>query len=91
MDVGAHAAGALGKMLGVAGIAALEDDFQSAEELRGAPGVFDFSVFNFDHDPQVAFDAGDGIDHKGAGEGRLRRGFALSHMLPPSRNVRCWV
>jgi hypothetical protein len=33
VDVGAHAAGALGKVLGVAGIAALEDDFEAAEVL----------------------------------------------------------
>jgi len=87
VDVRAHAAGTLGEVLGVPGIAALQDEFQATEKLGRTPGVLDLAIFDFDHDPQMPFDPGDGIDHDGAGEGGLRRGFALSHLRPPSRKV----
>ncbi len=68
VSVGTHAAGPLGKMLGILRITPFEDDFQSSEKLGTGPCLGDSAVIHFDFDVQMALDSGDGIDHNGAAE-----------------------
>ena len=63
VHVGAYAAGTLGEMLGVARIAAFQDQFHAAEKLRAAPGVFHQTVFHLHFNTQVAFNSSNGIDY----------------------------
>ena len=82
MRVGADAAGALGEVLRIAGIAALQDDFKSAEKRTTAAGVFDFAAFNFHFNTQMPFDAGQRVHHNGPGVTALGRLFDLAHDSP---------
>jgi hypothetical protein len=70
MDVRSDPAGALHEMLGIPRITPLQNKFNAAEHLPGAPGVNDFPTGHFDLDPHVAFDACDRINHD-----------SLSHMI----------
>jgi hypothetical protein len=49
-------------VLGVAGVAALKDDFQAAEQLRAGPGVLHATVLDLDLDAQVALKAVHRVD-----------------------------
>ena len=60
---GADAADAFGERPGVARIAVLQNDFDAAPHRAGGDGVADDVVLVDVHlDPQMAFDAGDGVD-----------------------------
>ena len=58
----AHAADALGEEPGFARIAPFEDQLDAAPHLSRGPGVPHLAVLDLDVDPEVALDAGDGID-----------------------------
>jgi hypothetical protein len=58
MNIGADAAGTLNEMVCVPGIAALKDNFNSAEHLPGTPGVFNLASFHLHLYPKVAFYSG---------------------------------
>jgi hypothetical protein len=70
MDVRSDPAGALHEMLGIPRITPLENDFNAAEHLPGAPGVNDFASGHLDLDAEVPLDAGYRIDDD-----------SLSHMV----------
>jgi hypothetical protein len=70
MDVRSDPAGALHEMLGIPRISSLQDDFDAAEHLPGAPGVDDFASGHLDLDAEVPLDAGYRIDDD-----------SLSHMI----------
>ena len=80
--VGADAAGALGEVLSVAGIAALQDNFKATVKRATAAGVFDFAAFNFHFNTQMPFDAGQRVHHNGPGVAALGRLFDLAHDSP---------
>ena len=80
--VGADAAGALGEVLSITRIAALQDNFKAAEKRATAAGVFDFAAFNFDFNTQMPFDAGQRVHHNGPGVVALGRLFDLAHDSP---------
>ena len=79
MGVGAHAAGALSEVLGVARIAPLEDEFQAPEQGGTTAGVLDPAVLHFHFDAEVAFDTGQGVHHDGTGIRTLGSSFCLAH------------
>jgi hypothetical protein len=62
MHGGAHAADTLGKHPGIAGIAPQYNLFNTPPHLSGRPGVDNSAVIDLTVDPQVAFDAGNGIN-----------------------------
>ena len=78
----ADAAGALGEVLGVARIAALQDDFKATVKCATATGVLDFAAFNFNFNTQMPFDAGQRVHHNGPGVAALGRLFDLAHDSP---------
>ena len=80
--VGADAASALGEVLGVARIAALQDDFKATVKCAAATGVLDFAAFNFNFNTQMPFDAGQRVHHNGPGVAALGRLFDLAHDSP---------
>ena len=83
VSIGADAAGALGKMLGIARVAAFKDGFNAAEEGGAAAGLFDHAAFDFHFNTQMAFDAGQRIHHNGTGVIALGRFSDLAHFLSP--------
>jgi hypothetical protein len=69
-------------MLRIPGIAALEDNFQPAKELRGTPGILDLSVLHFHFYTQMTFNAGNRIHRYGTGKipfGRRGGGRGLTY------------
>jgi hypothetical protein len=70
MDVRSDPAGALHEMLGIPGIAPLQNNFDAPEHLSGAPGVDDFASGHLDFDLEVTLDAGYRINYN-----------SLSHMV----------
>ena len=96
VGVGAHAAGTLGEVLGVARVASFQDQLEAAEELRARPDVGDLALVDFDFDLEMAFDAGHGVDddgplevliHWGGDDTRGLVGFATGHMFSPLDSV----
>ena len=61
MGVRSDATGSLYKMMGIPGIAPLQDDFDAAEHLPGTPCVDHLPSGHLDLDPKVALDAGNRI------------------------------
>ncbi|MPN53719.1 hypothetical protein SDC9_201385 [bioreactor metagenome] len=94
MGAGTHTADAFGEGPGVARIAALEDDFQTAPHGAGGHGVADdVLVVEVHFHPQVALDAADRVDDDAlAGIVELEAlGFVGSHLIiPPSVLHWCW-
>jgi hypothetical protein len=80
MDVGSDPAGALHEVLGIARVASLQDQFDPAEHLPGAPGVDDFASGHLDFDPHVAFDSGNRVNYD-----------SLSHFISSVYRVRMFV
>jgi hypothetical protein len=70
MDVRSDPAGTLHEMLGVPGIAPLQNHFDAPEHLPGAPGVDDLASGHLDFDPEVTLDTGYRINDN-----------SLSHMI----------
>ena len=62
VGIGAHAAGTLGEVLGIAGITAFEDGFQTAEQGSAAAGILNLAVFHFHFNTKVAFNTGQGVN-----------------------------
>jgi len=56
------AARTLYEVMGIPGIASLENQFDSPEHLPGTPGINDLAAGHLDFDPKVTFDSGDRID-----------------------------
>jgi len=54
-------------MMGIARIAPLENHFDAAEHLSGAPGIDDFAAGNLHLDTEVAFNACDWINYNSLG------------------------
>ena len=79
VGVGAHAAGTLGEVLGIAGVTALEDHFQTAIQGAAAAGILDAAVLHFHLDAQMAFDTGQRVNDDGTGKGALGRFHNLAH------------
>jgi hypothetical protein len=63
MGVGSDPAGALDKVMCVAGVAALENHFDATEHLTGAPGIDHLAAFDFHFNAQVAFYSGNRINN----------------------------
>ena len=84
MHVCADTAGALGKVLCIAGITALQDDFQTTEQLGAAADVYDFAVFNDGLNAKVTLDPCDRVNYDIVFPVH-RSGFrgATRHMYPP--------
>ncbi len=88
MDQRADAADALRKGPCVARIAALQNDFDAAHHGAGTRRLRDHRAVELRLDPQVPFDARDGIDDDGlCTHGRLA---AVSRLLATSSS-RLWV
>jgi hypothetical protein len=62
MHGGAHAANALREGPRVTRVASLQDQLDTAKHRRGRPRVLDLPPVDLGLDPQMPFDAGDGID-----------------------------
>jgi hypothetical protein len=63
VDVRSDPAGAADEEVCIAGIASLENHFDTAEHLPGAPGIHDFATGYFHLDPEVAFNSGNRINN----------------------------
>jgi hypothetical protein len=50
-------------MVSIPWIPALKNQLDASEHLARAPGIFDLAAFDFDFDPKVAFDSGNGVYH----------------------------
>ena len=72
VGVGADAAGTGSEVLHVAGIPALDNGFQAAEEGAAGAGILDLAILHFDFDAQMAFNTGQRINDNRAAVGRLR-------------------
>jgi hypothetical protein len=72
VGVRSDAAGALYEVMGIAGIAPLEDHFDAAEHLPGAPGIHHLAAGHFHLDAKMAFDSGNRID-----------GYSFTHIMAP--------
>ena len=70
MGVRSDAARTLDKMMGIAGISALQDHFDPPEHLPGTPCVFDLAPLYFNFDSKMSFDSCNRID-----------GYSFSHMI----------
>ena len=79
--VSADAAGTLGEVLSIAGIASLEDHFKAAEKRAAAADVFHFALFNFNLDAEVTFNTGQRINNDRSAVGAHR--CSLTHKGPP--------
>ena len=61
MCVRSDTAGALDKMVGIPGVAPLQDKLNPSEHLSGTPGIFYFTTLDFNFDAKVAFYSGNWI------------------------------
>lgn len=61
MNIGADAAGALDKMMGILRCTAFEDHFNPPEHLAGTPGICHPALGYFDLYAEVSFNSGDRI------------------------------
>ena len=82
--IGTDAAGALGKMLGVARVAAFENEFQATEQGAAAAGFLDLALFHFHFNTQMPLNTGQRIHHHRAGVIALGRFDDFTHNFPPS-------
>jgi len=62
MGVRSNPAGALHEMLGIPGVAPLQDQLDPAEHLAGAPGIDNFAAGHLDLDPEMPFYSGNRIN-----------------------------
>jgi hypothetical protein len=62
MHQSTNTAGSLGNEVSVSWISALENNFESAEQCPGAPGVFHLSIFDFDFYAQVTLNSWDRVN-----------------------------
>ena len=81
MDIGAHAADTLCKMLHIPGVAVFENGFKAPEEGANAAGVGNLAVLHFHFNAQMPFHAGQRIDDNGTRIAAL--GCFLTHVGPP--------
>jgi hypothetical protein len=61
MGVGSNPAGALHKMMGIAGVAAQQNDFDSAEQLTGTPRVDNLASGDLNFDSEMSFYSGNRV------------------------------